>query len=448
MTLFRNIILVLLVASRAQAEGEIKKPQVDELTTAYQREILFLSTYKKELQSKIQSIQSNLGQKVTEARKDLTQLESEWLRAQTNNELLIQKLSDVERDYENRQENRDLLNTTLKQAALSGAADGVASEGEKIETPLIDQITGVYSTALTDLDKTLKVQKSKGSFFLKNGEEKQGHLISLGTVARFAEVDGRVASLYPTGGGHFRVWEWLDGSAASLKEGRVPESLKFFLFENAEKEFTAQKEKTTMDVLRSGGLIGWVIVVMGLFAALISVIRYGLLRRAQSHNDQRLSEAVSKIQGGEVEEAQHLLVRENSAVSRVLTKTLSYLKSEPQKVEDAIMEAILKESQTIDRFGVVILVIASVAPLMGLLGTVTGMISTFDIITLYGTGNPKLLSGGISEALVTTMFGLIVAIPALLVGQFLSSKTEGIKSDMEKWALAACNAYKNQPGPS
>jgi biopolymer transport protein ExbB len=108
------------------------------------------------------------------------------------------------------------------------------------------------------------------------------------------------------------------------------------------------------------------------------------------------------------------------------------------------MEAILKESQLIDRFGVVILVIASVAPLMGLLGTVTGMISTFDIITLYGTGNPKLLSGGISEALITTMFGLIVAIPALLIGQFLSAKTESIKSDMEKWALATCNAFQQR----
>ena len=108
-------------------------------------------------------------------------------------------------------------------------------------------------------------------------------------------------------------------------------------------------------------------------------------------------------------------------------------------------EQILHESAHLNRFGAFIIVIAAVSPLLGLLGTVTGMISTFDIITEFGTGDPKLLSSGISIALVTTEVGLAVAIPALIFGNLLSGWAESIKDDMEKAALRVMNLYKGKP---
>lgn len=435
-----NIMLVLIMPLVVLAEESEPAPQVDELTAAYQREILFLSTYKKELVEKTKSMQENLGTKVGEARTELNEIESDWLRLQTSNEILMQRLSDIERDYEGRQENRDLLETTLKQASLAGVGSAETKEDVR---PMIDEIKSVYQNSMTSLEQSQKITSEQGPYYLKNGEEQTGTIISLGTVARFAESNGKVAALYPSGGGTFRVWEWVK-NGQSLVDGKVPDSLQFFLYDNPEKEYAAKQEKTLADTLKAGGLIGWVIIVMGIFAVFISVLRFILLKRAAGQSGSELEEIIEKIKNNDIEEAQHILVRQNNAISRVLGKTISYLKTEPEKVEDAIMESIIKESQLIDRFGFVILVVASVAPLLGLLGTVSGMISTFDIITLYGTGNPKLLSGGISEALVTTMFGLIVAIPALLVGQFLSAKTEGIKSDMEKWALATCNAFNNR----
>ncbi|MDO9310651.1 MAG: MotA/TolQ/ExbB proton channel family protein, partial [Nitrosomonas sp.] len=101
----------------------------------------------------------------------------------------------------------------------------------------------------------------------------------------------------------------------------------------------------------------------------------------------------------------------------------------------------LQESGPLDRFGPAILVIASIAPLLGLLGTVTGMIETFDMITEFGTGDPKLLSEGISIALVTTELGLIVAIPTLLLGSILSTWARNIKRDMEHSALRIINVF-------
>ena len=86
-----------------------------------------------------------------------------------------------------------------------------------------------------------------------------------------------------------------------------------------------------------------------------------------------------------------------------------------------------------------IAILAAVAPLFGLLGTVTGMITTFHVITLHGTGDPRMMSGGISEALVTTMLGLAVAIPIMLVHTFLSRRVDHIVGDMEEQAVTLTN---------
>jgi biopolymer transport protein ExbB len=81
-------------------------------------------------------------------------------------------------------------------------------------------------------------------------------------------------------------------------------------------------------------------------------------------------------------------------------------------------------------------VLGAIAPLLGLLGTVTGMITTFKVITLYGTGDPKLMSSGISEALVATKWGLCVAVPTMLIHTLLARRVHGVVSDMEEKAVA------------
>ncbi|HKX57517.1 MAG TPA: MotA/TolQ/ExbB proton channel family protein, partial [Xanthomonadales bacterium] len=129
------------------------------------------------------------------------------------------------------------------------------------------------------------------------------------------------------------------------------------------------------------------------------------------------------------------------STSRVVASAVRNLERDRAHIEDIVSEQILHESAHLNRFGAFILVIAGVAPLLGLLGTVTGMIATFDVITEFGTGDPKLLSGGISIALVTTEVGLAVAIPALIFGNLLSGWAESIKDEMEKAALHVINLY-------
>jgi biopolymer transport protein ExbB len=115
-----------------------------------------------------------------------------------------------------------------------------------------------------------------------------------------------------------------------------------------------------------------------------------------------------------------------------------------ESLENILQEAILKELPRLERFLPALNVMAAVSPLIGLLGTVTGMIGTFHVITLYGTGDPRLMSGGISEALVTTMLGLGVAIPVMLFHAFLRRRIEHIVGDMEEKAVALSNIICRQ----
>jgi biopolymer transport protein ExbB len=150
------------------------------------------------------------------------------------------------------------------------------------------------------------------------------------------------------------------------------------------------------------------------------------------------------VEKGNLAEALEATKQLKGSTSRVVAAAVRNLERDREHIEDIISEQILHESAHLNRFGAFIIVIAAVAPLLGLLGTVTGMIATFDIITEFGTGDPKLLSSGISIALVTTELGLAVAIPALIFGNLLSGWAESIKDDMEKAALHVINRYKQR----
>ena len=125
----------------------------------------------------------------------------------------------------------------------------------------------------------------------------------------------------------------------------------------------------------------------------------------------------------------------------MLAAGLEVREADRETQESVLQEAILNQLPRVERGMAVLAVLGAIAPLLGLLGTVTGMIETFRVITLYGTGDPKLMSGGISEALVTTELGLAVAIPIMLCHTFLSRRVSHIVGDMEEKAVQLCNIF-------
>ena len=123
---------------------------------------------------------------------------------------------------------------------------------------------------------------------------------------------------------------------------------------------------------------------------------------------------------------------ENNPLGRVLKAGQENFSKDIDTLELKLAEAIMAERPSIERGIGAIKIISVIAPLAGLLGTVTGMIVTFQMITLYGTGDPKLMAGGISQALVTTVLGLLVAIPTTFLHSFTQSSAKGIIGILEE----------------
>ena len=182
------------------------------------------------------------------------------------------------------------------------------------------------------------------------------------------------------------------------------------------------------DRIDQGGLPGYVILAMGAFGALVAVIkllsitftsiRVGAQRRKldQPSAGNPLGRMLRVYEDNKAIEALRLASAPANAAMAIDTETL----------EMRLGEALLEERPRIDRFVNLIKIIAAVAPLMGLLGTVIGMIATFQSITLFGTGDPKTMAGGISQALVTTVLGLVVAIPMVLLHAVVSARANAL----------------------
>ena len=124
----------------------------------------------------------------------------------------------------------------------------------------------------------------------------------------------------------------------------------------------------------------------------------------------------------------------NNPLGRVLQIYHDNPTADVETLELKLSEAILKETPKITRLLMFLKIIAVVAPLLGLLGTVPGMIITFQAITLFGTGDPKLMAGGISQALVTTVLGLGVAIPTVLMHTLVFSRAKRVTQVLEEQA--------------
>jgi biopolymer transport protein ExbB len=125
-------------------------------------------------------------------------------------------------------------------------------------------------------------------------------------------------------------------------------------------------------------------------------------------------------------------VNENNPLGRVLAVSKSNPNMDTETLELKLHEAVLKEIPSLENYQGALKIIAAVAPLMGLLGTVTGMILTFQAITIFGAGDPKAMAGGISSALITTVLGLVVAIPTVLLHTMVASRSKRIIHVLEE----------------
>lgn len=420
----------------------------DELQAAYQKEYAFLEAQVRDLNTRLAEFDSSSHQSESAKEAQIDRLEGELITLQSRSERVDSLLSDADRQFTAVEDSRSMLEATFLQAGttlepydlktLQSEEFLAAADFEKIQILLqqtLDLLAGVG-----------RLKQLDGSFFLEDGTEVSGTIIRVGSIAAYGVSGQQGGALAPAGDGRFKVWSASQpATALALASGTAPDMLDIFLFESSQKAIEETAGKTIVGVISSGGSIAWIIVGLGALAALLILLRVFFLRGASASTG-KVSELVgSLVKQGKLELALEACKRLKGSTARVVAAAVRNLDKDRTHVEDIVSEQILHESAHLNRFGAFIIVIAGVAPLLGLLGTVTGMISTFDIITEFGTGDPKLLSSGISIALVTTEVGLAVAIPALIFGNLLSGWSDSIKDDMEKAALHVMNLYLDRP---
>ncbi len=183
---------------------------------------------------------------------------------------------------------------------------------------------------------------------------------------------------------------------------------------------------------------GWMMIPLMLasvIAVAISIERFWTLRADKIAPDYLLAQVWSWIKNEELDAARLKSLKEGSHLGAVLAAGLANSKHGRDITKEAIEQAASKAVHEMERFLTALGTIAAVTPLMGLLGTVLGMISVFNEIMAQGTGNAGALAGGISEALITTAAGMIIAIPSLIFYRIFERRIDEIVNSMEQEAI-------------
>ena len=308
---------------------------------------------------------------------------------------------------------RGHLDASIASAEFQNRQAVMDKLSESKSIPSIDQLRALWETLLQEMVESGKVSRFDAPVLNSVGVEETTKVTRVGLFN--AVQDGQYL-------------QWLPDVQKLSILGRQPEErfrstaedlsasngqmVKFALDPSRGSILSLLVQTPTLsERLEFGGVIGYIILSLGGITALIGLIRLIQLSTTNSAISRQVKDKTPS---------------EKNPLGRILQVYQQNPGADAEALELKLDEAILREQSSVEKFLWAVKVVSVAAPLMGLLGTVTGMINTFQAITLFGTGDPKLMAGGISEALVTTMLGLVVAIPLVLLHSLLKTSSRRI----------------------
>lgn len=210
-----------------------------------------------------------------------------------------------------------------------------------------------------------------------------------------------------------------------------------------------KRARTWLEFLKAGGILVLPICLIALLALGMIIERLVFLARIDTGIDHLLARVLPLVRQRDFDAARAQAKAAGGPVGRILLAGIEGAREGPSAVDAELEDAMLREMPGLERFKSTLGVFAAITPLLGLLGTVSGMIKTFQVIQVYGTGHSQLLSGGISEALITTEVGLAVAVPILLAHAWLSRRVKHLLGHMDRAAIsfAGAVALPREAGP-
>jgi biopolymer transport protein ExbB len=327
-------------------------------------------------------------------------------------------------------DSRSIVENTMTSVTLPERGELLDKLVESKVQPTIDDLRDLWLMLQEEMTESGKITRFSTPVITAAGQVEQRGVTRIGVFSAFS--DGKFLRYLPETGalvelgrqpvGRMRdiATEFEEASAGQLMPTVIDPT------RGAIMALLVQKPNW-IERIKQGGWIGMLILAIGAIGLLIFLIRFGLLFTT----DRKIAK-----------QRHASTASDKNPLGRILSV---YDRTGQQDVETLglkLDEAILREIPKIERGLIIVAIIAAIAPMLGLLGTVAGMIETFQSITLFGTGDPKLMSGGISQALVTTELGLIVAIPMLWFHSVLSGRSNRLVQvlDEESAAIIAKHA--------
>ena len=199
-----------------------------------------------------------------------------------------------------------------------------------------------------------------------------------------------------------------------------------------------------LELFQAGGPFMWVIALCSIIAAAIVAERLWTLQQRRVMPQDLTRRIWTLVENGQINEKVIAALESNSPLGKILAAGLQHRHRPREIMMERLQDSGRHVAHELNRFLNTLGTIAGVSPLLGLLGTVTGIIKAFDVIYSGGLGDPRALSGGISEALLTTAFGLCVAIPSYVAYRYLRSRVDGIVMQIEKDVVRFADALNDR----
>ena len=409
-----------------------------------------------------------LARKVTELEQQLINRRAELAKAQRSQENQLVELNALKADAKRQAEEVKYIDSLVTEYARAFRSRLNFIEEPRYK-PMLEEVDAAATTAdLTSKEKftrrsvllTTALQRAEaaqggesfeGKALDKQGLVQSGKVAVFGPVAMFASSSGTAAGLLqqelnksdPT---IAQLEPYLTDASRTLVNSGSGEMVLDPTLGNAFK-LSAMKE-SLYEKFAKGGLVIIPLLGLGLASLILAFIKWLQFCRVRLATEADLQTVLKHIKTEKPDLALNHARSIPGLAGDLLATAVQHVDEKKEYIEEILYEKMLGARTRLERGLPFLALTATTGPLLGLLGTVTGMIATFKLISSFGSGDPKMLAAGISEALIATATGMGVAIPALLLHAFLSRKAKSILGSMEQTAVGFVNGVPQEDKPT
>ncbi|MGB0513607.1 MAG: MotA/TolQ/ExbB proton channel family protein [Wenzhouxiangellaceae bacterium] len=440
----RCLLLVVAAALAGGVQAQSQPTSLDEVLQRMQQEREAVRGQNQERIDRFRQREADREQQLREVRSEVSQAESEASRLENLRNQLDRELAELRQQLDERQgefgelfgvaraaaaDLDEQLRDSLITTQFPSRGEGLSEMAQSDSLPTIEELEGLWFTFMQELAEQGKGVQYTANVVDNENQSTAEQVVRIGPFTAFGD-DGylvytenklRYLARQPGGGAVGAARRVIDHNGQGVVRGMIDPSLGSLLG-------LVVETPTLRERVDQGGWIGYAIIVVAIFGILLALYRWIALT---------LTSMKVRRQIGKHEPSN------SNPLGRIQAAYEEHKDEDLGTLQMHLDDAVLRELPPLERGLSLIKVLAAVAPLMGLLGTVIGMIVTFQAITLFGTGDPKLMAGGISQALITTVLGLIAAVPLLILHAFAAATSRRLGQILEEQSVSlAADAEK------